>query len=202
MCIFAFSAINGRVFSVCLFVFCHGSLANFSHKFPPAWIVLLSLFPLCGSLSTPEKPHQAPLSLTTELSQSLRTVLSSLPHLCTSRQGSRQRGYSTEPPHSSAVLLPLAVISLSHWSMIHVCEGLGLLARCTAARCRHCAAHRRCLSRYNDWTHSECLTCDGYVSSCRSARERERWTLRERWIDRQEKKGVRVKDHAEHMLLT
>lgn len=70
----------------------------------------------------------------------IHAVLFSLPHPPrTSQQGSRQRGYSTEPPHSSAVLLPLAVISLSRRSMIHVCEGFGLLARCTAACCRHCA---------------------------------------------------------------
>ena len=64
------------------------------------------------------------------------TVLCSWPHLLhTSWQGSHQCGYSTEAPHSGAVLLLQAVISLSHWSMIHVHESLGPLARCTAACC-------------------------------------------------------------------
>lgn len=114
---------------------------------------LCSLISLRGSLSTPEK------------------ATSSLPHLLrTSRQGSRQQGYSIEPPHSSAVLLPLAVISLSHWSMIHVCEGLGLLARCTAARCRHCAAAASPVIM-TGLTRS--LTCAGYVHFCKRVREKD-----------------------------
>lgn len=122
---------------------------------------LCSLISLRGSLSTPEKATSSSYYWTASVSHYTRTVLFSLPHLLrTSRQGSRQRGYSTEPPHSSAVLLPLAVISLSHWSMIHVCEGLGLLARCTAARCRHCAAAAAPVIMTGL---ARSLTCDGYV---------------------------------------
>lgn len=92
--------------------------------------------------------------------------------------------------------------------MIHVCEGLGLLARCTAAHCRHCAAAPAAPVIMTGLTRSLPLTCDGYVVGffwcvsfffCESVRER--WTLRERWIDRQGEKRVRVKVHAEHMLV-
>lgn len=109
-------------------------------------------------------------------------------------------GTVQKPLYSCAVLLPLAVISLSHWSMIHVCENLSLLARCTAARCRHCCCccWRSC---YNDWTHSESLSNMWWLCAFLLERRRERWTLRERWIDRQGEKRVRVRVHAEHMLL-
>lgn len=125
---------------------CYLSKPHFATKFPPAWILLCSLISLHGSLRKPEKKsHQVPPSFNSELSvsPSLHPALSSSAFLIlrTHLGGvADSEGTAQNPPHSGTVLLPLAVISLSHWSMIHVCAGLSLLAHCTAAHRCHCAA--------------------------------------------------------------
>lgn len=69
--------------------------------------------------------------------------------------------------------------------MIHVCESLGPLARCTAARCRYSAAAAAAAAAaaviMTGLTQSLSPTRDSYVCFLQ---ERERWTLRDRWIDR------------------
>lgn len=98
-----------------------------------------------------------------------------------SQQGSRQQGYSTEPPHSSAVPITsgshLAVTPINDScargprpvSSLHFCS-LSLL----------CCRRRR--SSYNDWTHSKYLSkvlCAIFV------RQRERKMDSESEMDRQ-----------------
>lgn len=98
------------------------------------------------------------LSLNTELPRSL-PIPCSCPRPQHSSLGGEAEGKAKtslrpRPPSSTTVLLPLALISLSHWSMIHVREGPGLLALCTAAYCHHCACFSSPSPVYNDWTHS------------------------------------------------
>lgn len=153
---------------------CYLSKPHFATKFPPAWILLCSLISLHGSLRKPEKAT----SSTSFFADS--------------------EGTAQNPPHSSTVLLPLAVISLSHWSMIHVCARLSLLAHCTAAHRWHCAAADAAAPSPVIMTG---LTQSPLTNVClrQSTREKDgRW---EGWIDRQEEKGARMKGQAEHMLL-
>lgn len=118
------------------------------------WILLL-----CKCIC---KSHiKEALSFNSELSKSL-PILYSCPHPQRSSWWGSS-GYSKNPhlPPSITVLLPLALISLSHWSMIHVCEGL--LALCTAAYCRHCACFSfPSLVIMTGLTISLPLTCDGF----------------------------------------
>lgn len=141
---------------------CYLSKPHFATKCPPAWILLCSLISLHGSLRKPEKSHIKYLLLLIVnclfLAPSTPRSSFSFPHPPhTSRRGSRQRGYSTEPP--SQRYRPITsgshlTVTLINDSCVRAPQPVSSLHCCSSLPLCCCRRHRSFTS-YNDWTNSE-----------------------------------------------